>query len=172
MDSGFNDELITKFEQTDKLYTDFYKDDNYSTDIHYVYVNRSNEIVKIRRESFILTSPNIIHRDELIGILKRNSIDDSIQYSILSILRYNVNLDVEDVVHFLKNETGYSFLSTIKNIDDVRFDKTISTFQDLNDIILVFYEKSSSNHSSTNITKKVYLTSHKRRKTTRKQHKG
>jgi hypothetical protein len=171
MESTFNNEQITKFEQTDKLYFDFYKDDNYYTDIHYIYVNSSNEVVKIRREPFILTTPNIIQRDELLGILKRNSIDDSIQYSLLSILKYNMNLNPEDVVHFLKNETSYSFLSTVKNIDDVRFDATISTFQDLNDIILVFYEKSQNNHSN-NITKKVYLSPHKHRKTTRKQHKG
>jgi len=165
---------IVKFKQEDKLYADFYKDDNYYIDIHYVYVNRRNEIVKIRREPFILTTPNTICRDELIGILKRNSIDDSVPYSILSILKYNITVNPEDVASFTKDADSESFLSTITNIDDIRIERTISMFQDLNDLMFVFYEKNViSEKSNNNVTKRVYISeTNKRRKTIRKQYKG
>lgn len=165
---------IVKFKEEDKLYSDFYKDDNYYIDIHYVYVNRDNEIVKIRREPFIMTSPNTICRDELIGIFKRNSIDDSVSYSILSILKYNITVNPEDVADFTKDYEHANFLSTITNIDDIRIERTISMFQDLNDLMFVFYEKNSvSEKSNNNATKKVYISNtNKHRKTIRKQYKG
>jgi hypothetical protein len=165
---------ISKFKQEDKLYVDFYKDDNYYIDIHYVYVNRNNEIVKIRREPFIMTTPNTICRDELIGIFKRNSTDDSVPYSILSILKYNITVNPEDVVGFIKDSEHTNFLSTINNIDDIRIERTISMFQDLNDLLFVFYEKNSvSEKSKSNATKKVYIyETNKHRKTIRKQYKG
>ena len=164
------DNQIKQFEKEDKLYADFYKDDNYYVDIHYVYVNRLNEIVKLRREPFILSQPNIIYRDELIGILKRNSIDDEVPYSIRSILKYNITLNVEDVASFIHQIEFDNFLSVINHIDDTRIDKTIAMFQDLNDLVFIFYEKTNN---PNNVTKKVYITDHqKRRKTLRKQYKG
>ena len=165
---------IVKFKQEDKLYSDFYKDDNYYIDIHYIYVNRLDEIVKIRREPFILTSPNTICRDELIGILKRNSVDDSVVYSILSILKYNITVNPEDIIGFIKEYDHDIFLSTITNIDDIRIERTITMFQDLNDIVFVFYEKNIvSDRSNNNETKKVYISkTNKHRKTIRKQYKG
>ena len=171
---SMNNNLIVKFKQEDKLYADFYKDDNYYIDIHYVYVNRLNEIVKIRREPFILTRPNTICRDELIGILKRNSTDDSVPYSILSILKYNITVNPEDVQGFIKDSEQETFLSTVTNIDDIRLERTISMFQDLNDIMFVFYEKpSESSKFNNNGTKRVYISdTNKRRKTIRKQYKG
>ena len=166
-----DENLTVKFKQEDKLYAEFYKDDNYYIDIHYIYVNRNSDIVKIRREPFILTKPNTICRDELIGILKHNSSDDSVQYSILSILKYNFTLDVEDMTNFLKDCSSDDFLATITNIDDVHIDKTISMFQDLNNLIFVFYEKMTD--KSNNVTKRVYISdTSKRRKTIRKQYKG
>jgi hypothetical protein len=136
-------------------------------------VNRRNEIVKIRREPFILTSPNTICRDELIGILKRNSTDDSVPYSILSILKYNITVNPEDVQGFIKDSEHETFLSTVTNIDDIRLERTISMFQDLNDIMLVFYEKTSKSFNlNNNSTKRVYISNtNKRRKTIRKQYK-
>lgn len=132
-----------------------------------------NEIEKIKSENFLMTTPNYILRDEIIGILKRNSIIDNIRYKLLSILKYNVELEPSDIPLFLKNKIDTSFLTINKNIDSIKFERTIDTFQDLNEIIIIFYEnssmKSTENH---NITKKIYLKNtinHK--KATRKQYK-
>lgn len=132
-----------------------------------------NEIEKIKFENFLMSTPNYILRDEIIGILKRNSIIDNIRYKLLSILKYNVELEPCDIPLFLKNKLNPSFLMVNKNIDSIKFEKTINTFQDLNELIIIFYEnpelKSNNNNS---ITKKIYLrsiTNHK--KTTKKQYK-
>jgi hypothetical protein len=64
---------------------------------------------------------------------------------------------VEDVSSFL-NEKSYTdeYLVSIKNIDTIKFDRTINMFQDLNDLFFIFYEKSDKKEIK-NITKKVYL---------------
>ena len=76
MELEFNyldDEWINNFENTDKLYEDFYKDDLYYINLRVIYVNRDSEIDKIKRESFLLKEKNLISREEILEILKKNS---------------------------------------------------------------------------------------------------
>ena len=146
MDLDFNkldDDWINNFEKTDRLYQDFYKDDLYYINLQIIYINRLDEIEKIKQESFLMSTPNYISREEIIKILKNNSNDNGRQYRLLSILRYNVTLDPNDVTAFLKNNTNDNFLTIVKNIDAISFEKTINMMQDLNDIIFIFYEKSN-----------------------------
>ena len=170
-----NDDWINNFEKTDKLYQDFYKDDLYYTNLHIIYVNRNNEIEKIKQESFLMTKPNYISREEILEILKNNSIDNGRRYTLLTILKYNVTLDADDISGFLKNNINDDiFLTVVKNIDAISFEKSINMLQDLNDIILIFYEKSDElkKVNPNNITKKIYLTNlNTRKKTFRKQYK-
>ena len=170
-----NDDWISKFEKNDKLYQDFYKDNVYYTNIDFIYINKENEIEKIKQESFLMSVENCITRDELIGLLKRNSIDNNKRYSIMSILKYNINLEDDDIKNFLlsTNSSDYNqhFLTVNKHIDIIKFEKTINMFQDLNNIYFIFYEKSKPLEHSGNsnvITKKVYLTPSYKKKTIKK----
>jgi hypothetical protein len=188
-----DDEWITNFEKTDKLYQDFYKDDLYYTNLQVIYINRSNEIEKIKQESFLMTTPNYISREEIFQILKKNSTDNERTYKLLTILKYNITLDADDIKVFLKNSNNESsnesnnessnesnndssndnFLSVVKNIDAIPFEKTINMLQDLNDLIFIFYEKSSElkNKNPNNITKKLHLNPNTKKNTIKKQYK-
>jgi hypothetical protein len=154
---------ITNFEKTDKLYQDYYKEDNHYTNIHYIYVNKNNEIEKIKQDFVYMLKPNYIFRDELIGILKRNAIEDNIRYSLLSILKINVTIGPDDIKGFLTSDNldDYTdrFFSLNKNIDTIVFEKTINMFQDLNDILIIFYEENKNDIKSKpkNFTKKIFL---------------
>jgi hypothetical protein len=174
MENELNDEWINNFEKTDKLYQDFYKDNLYYVNLKFIYVNRENEIDKIKQESFLMSSPNYISREEIIQILKESSIDNDKRYSLLSILKYNITLDADEIKNFLlfDNEER-NYLNIIKNIDAIPFDKTISMFQDINDLILVFYEKSNElkKNDPNNVTKKIYLRSNTNKKTIKKRYK-
>jgi len=157
-DCLLDDTWIVEFEKTHKLYHDYYKDDLYYTNLHFIYVNKDSEITKIKQESFLMSSCNSVSREEVVGLLKRNSTEDNVKYSILSILRYNITLDVEDVGSFMKNTTASyeSFLTTIKNIDAIRFERTINLFHDLNDLLFIFYEKTEDTKQH-NSTKRVFF---------------
>jgi hypothetical protein len=156
---------IADFEKTDELYKDFYKENNYYVNVHYVYTNTNNEIDKIKQEIAYMSKPNYILRDELIGFIKRNSNDNNKRYSLLSILKINIDLQPTEIKDFLIEDYGEhyknQFCTIVKNIDTIIFEKTINMFQDLNDIYIIFYEKSNTNTNNTkpnNITKKIYLT--------------
>jgi hypothetical protein len=170
-----NDDWINNFEKNDKLYQDFYKDNVYYTNIDIIYINNENEIEKIKQESFLMSVENCITRDELIGLLKKNSIDNNKRYSLMSILKYNITLEDNDIKNFLlsTNSSDYNehFLTINKHIDTIKFEKTINMFQDLNNIYFIFYEKSKNieHYGNSNIiTKKVYLTPSYKKKTIKK----
>jgi hypothetical protein len=151
-----NDDWINKFEETDKLYQDFYKESLYYINLKIIYINKNNEIEKMKQEPFLMTKPNIIYRDEIIQILKNNLIYENKKYTILTILKYIINLDPDDIINFVNDKENFNFLNITKNIDDIRFEKTINMFQDLNDLIFIFYEKTFDNKKSTNFSKKRY----------------
>ena len=69
-----DDEWIHNFEKSDQLFKDFYTDDVYYTNLHLIYINKNSEIEKIKEEKFIMQAPNLITKEEIIGILKKNSI--------------------------------------------------------------------------------------------------
>ena len=169
-DEILDDDWLTKFSETDKLYQDFYKDDVYYTDIHFVYINKNNEIVKINQESFLLKNKNYIMREELVGLIKRNSIVDSTRYSVMSILKYNITLDPTNIKSFVfGGDHDEVYMTPIKNIDTIKFDKTIHMFNDLNDLLIILYEKPVTN--SNNSPRKVYLQTKTKPEGTRKQYK-
>ena len=185
---NLDDKWIHEFENTDKLYRDFYKDDLHYVTLRIIYVNRNSEIDKIKQDSLLMSKPNYITQEEVLGILKKNSIDHERRYSLLSILRYNIDLDSEEVPNYLvkcNNTEGLGigggnilnshYLSVIKNIDTIKFERTINLFHDLNDLIIIFYEKSDEfkrpDHNTT--TRRVHLRKNSHgKKTIRKQYKA
>jgi hypothetical protein len=172
--NNLDDDWINEFEKTDKLYQDFYKDDLYYINLRVIYVNRNNEIDKITHESFLLTTKNHISREEILGILKKISTNNETHYTLLSILRYNINLEPDEIKNYLNSDSNNNYLSVIKNIDAITFEKSISMFQDLNDLIFILYEKSSElkRVNPNNNTKKIYLGNFSsNRKTIRKRYK-
>jgi hypothetical protein len=173
MDNELNDDWINIFEKNDKLYQDFYKDNLYYINIDFIYINKDDEIEKIKQDTFLMSVENSITREELIGLLKRNSIENDKRYSLLSILKYNITLDTDDVKNFLlcDNLLEYNeqFLTINKHIDTIHFQKSINMFQDLNNIYFIFYEKIKDTPSCNDImTKKIYLNNSSKKKTIRK----
>jgi len=173
MDIMLDDDWIKKFDNIDNVYKDFYKDDIYYVNLKFIYVNRNNEIEKIRYETFLLSKPNCISREEILQILKNSSNQDERRYSLLSLLKYNITMDNDDIQRYIQLNEERNFLSVIKNIDTIMFNKTINMMQDLNDLILVFYEKSNElkEKNPYNSTKKVFLGHNKNKKTIKKQYK-
>ena len=161
-----DDSWINDFESNDKPYNDLYKDNIFSVNVNIIYINKDNTIEKVTEEPFLLQNQNIISREEIIGIIKKKSMMNNNSYSLLSIIKYNITLNPEDVHLFLRtNNFDYYnevFCSSLKHIDSIVFDKTIIAFQDLNTLFLLFYEKDKNNvmKNNANNTRKIYLRSH------------
>ena len=172
-----NNEWIRKFDETDKLYKDFYKADIYYTNLNIIYLNSENEIEKIKQESFLLSRCNYITIEEIIQILKENMSEQSKKYSLLSILKYNITLNPENIMSYLSHDPSThntDFLTSINHITPITFEKSIHMFHDLTDLIIIFCDKSVKSCSHNNVTKKIVLRSnrHAKRNTLRKQYKA
>lgn len=142
LNDDLNDAWISDFEQTDQLYKDFYKENLYYINLKFIYVNRSNEIDIIKTDTFLMSKPSYITQEELSQILNKGRIVNNRLYSLLSMIKYNVTLDVDEVQRFLSlKDNNLNFLTDIKNVGDIPFEETITMFQDLNDLVFIFYEK-------------------------------
>jgi hypothetical protein len=148
-----DDNWIHEFEENDKLYKDFYKDDLYFVKLKFIYLDAEHNINKIKDESYLLMNPNFISREEMIQILKTNCIDNSKKYSLFAILKFNFTLNADEMHKYIMNKDDHDYLSIIKNINTIYFEKSISMFQDLNEVIFIFHEKSVDQ----SLTKKVYF---------------
>jgi hypothetical protein len=172
-----DDSWLKEIDEINKLYQDFYLDDVYYTNLHFIYINKSNEIEKIKEEMLLMKSPNCISREEIIGILKNNMIENNIRYTLLNILKCNVSLNPEEIEIFMKtddfSEYTDKFITSVRHIDTLMFERTINMFQDLNDIFFILCEKSNveininTNTNKNSYTKKVFL-KNKNKKTHRR----
>lgn len=163
-----DDKWIQDFEKNDKLYEDFYLEDVYYTDIHFVYVDRHNNIEKMTEESFLMSNKNEINRDEISQLLRRSALKNNKKYSLLDVLKCNITLKPEDISVFIStsNVDDYfgKFVNTAETNKSITFEKTINMFQDLNDLLFILYEcapnsfsktrKRQQHHQSTNCNKK------------------
>ena len=166
---------IQDFERIDNEYKIYYTEEISFIRIHSIYLNLNNEIEKMREEKILLKTPGILLKEELLSIIKHNSFSNEIKYSLLSILKFNINLEPIHLKTFLRNKNvsiGNTFLQSIKNIDSIKFDKTISMFHDINEILIIFYPKIRKNttpdQKDHNRTKKIFINSNTKKKTKKK----
>ena len=161
-----DDTWIQDFEKIDKPYHDFYKENVYYIHVNFFYINKENEIDKITNEIFFMKNHNVVSREEIIYIIKHNSHYNASMYSLFSILKYNFTVNPEEITDFLKTSNNDYYreqnLTIVKHVDKIDFEKTISMFQHLNALIIIFYEKNKENNVkkdniNNNYTKKIYL---------------
>jgi hypothetical protein len=175
---------LQEFETLNNDYKNYYTEDLSFIRIHTIYVNNDNDIEKVREEKVLLKTPGILLKEELLGIIKHNCFSNGIKYSLLSILKFNINIEPIHLKTFLKSKNtniGSSFLQSIKNIDSIKFEKSISMFHDINDLVIIFHKKNTTNllsgstFTSTSLTdiknrtKKVFINHNSKKKTRRKE---
>ena len=163
---------LTDFEKLDNEYKNYYAEEMSFIRIHSIYVNKDNNIEKLMEEKILLKNPGILQKEELLRIIKNNSFSNNIKYSLLSILKFNINVEPIHLTNFLRNKdenVGTSFLQSIKNIDSIKFEKSISMFHDINDIFIIFHQKININPKSKFYTKKIFINPNNKKRTKRKE---
>jgi len=174
---ALDDSWIVNFNDTDKLYSDFYKDNVYYINVTIIYINGEHEIERMKKDTFLLSRPNELLYEELIRILKDNATNNNKKYGLMSILKYNFDIEPADMRFYLRHgnkeedDDEYNYLFPIQHINNIVFQKTISMFQDLNELVILFYEKPqpSKRHSHTQSMK--HHISNSCKKTVKKRYK-
>jgi len=159
-DNEYN-KWIEDFETQEKTYKTYYNEDNEVIRFYFIYMDTNKQIETIRKESFILSKPNRIAKEELVDILKKNTSLNEKQYALHSIDKYNFSLDSSDISNFLREDNNsLKFITPITKLDTIYFEKTITMMQDLNDIY-VFYIKKEIKPGKANVnntTRRVVFT--------------
>lgn len=161
---------INKFEDEEKVYEKFYPDKVNSIKIFSLYVNKDCILDKVKETDYDLLNENILKKIELVRLIKERKKDDGVNYKLISLIKYNVDLKPEEIKGYVLNKKEYKFIDSLRELRDINFYDTIGMFEDLNSIFLVYYEFNEK--LKQNKTKKIYFnhsnhSSH--RKTKRKQ---
>lgn len=166
---------IQDFDKIDNEYKMYYTEELSFIKLNIIYVNIYNEIEKIKEEKILLRNPGMLPKEELLRIIKNNAFLNKIKYSLLSILKFNINLEPTHLKTFLRSKNksiGDTFLQSIKYLDCIKFDKSITMFHDINDIFIIFYHKNknpvlinSDLKYNCNRTKKAAIHSNPKNKT-------
>jgi len=174
---------LEEFDKIDNEYKIYYTEELSFIKVNSIYINKNNEIEKLKEEKIILKMPGTISKEELISAIKHNSFINEKKYSLLSILKFNINIDPLNLKNFIKStdpNIGNNYFHLIKNIDSIKLDKSIGMFHDINELFILFYEKNNnlvvnSENLSKNvmhiITQKHKLNSNTKKKTIKKQFK-
>ena len=168
MDDDIDDSWIKEFKEKEDAYNDFYKEETRSIRLYFLYVNTSNTLESIKSDSLILEEKGVVTKDQLVSIIKRNQRSNTVKYRLLSLIKFNIDIEPCDVMSFVDgtDKSRDEFTTSERYLDDIKFQDTICMLQDLNSLFFVFYEDNRKTPHST--TKKIVLSSGMR-KTRRKR---
>lgn len=136
---------INDFETIDKSYNIFYKDNIDFICVNYVYLNEKSEIERVKSENIILPKKNVLPSEALLSLIKTNQFK---QYKFSFMLKYNFSMEPEEIKSMNTSGISSEYLQELNKIDDIQFEKTITMFQDLNELTL-FFLPFLKNHNKT-----------------------
>ena len=146
---NLDSDWITEFETIDTTYNKFYKENIDVICVTCVFVNKDNLIEHVKREQVVLRPQNILSYDVLMNMIDKYK--KSLPYVFDFIIKYNLTIDPSEMKHIVKHDLHEQYISEISKIDNILFENTISMFQDLNEIIVVFRSKDKilNSHNKT-----------------------
>ena len=132
---------IEEYEAEDNSYKRFYPETISRIKASILYINKKNELEKIREEMIYLSVPNMIKGEEMIHLIKSHNITDAIKYKLVSILVYNIDIQPNELKNYLNGYERYDFITNLQNIDDYELKSTLAYLQKVNNIYIIFNEK-------------------------------
>tara|TARA_B100002019_G_C21073215_1_gene500050 strand:- start:263 stop:787 length:525 start_codon:yes stop_codon:yes gene_type:complete len=159
-----DDSWIKEIEEEEKDYNSFYKEENETIRVNYIYIDKSSKIYYVKKEILMLEEKKI-DKTKLIFLLKKNKNYNNKNHKLISILQYNIDLSPEDLGLYLKDNNNFNFLTVKSSLNELKWDDSINLFKDLNSLHIIYYEDSVKKSSNT---KKVYIRKLNKRKSRRK----
>tara|TARA_B100001989_G_scaffold155278_1_gene110908 strand:+ start:10356 stop:10934 length:579 start_codon:yes stop_codon:yes gene_type:complete len=161
MEEEEHDTLTTKWleevEAYNMTYDSFYKDDVFSIKICKIYVNVDKHIERVSCERVDLEKKNVISDKEFAKLISNNNHHGKKKYRVFRAYLYNMDTDPDDLVKFIKSGEYRPLVREVSVNESLYIKETISQFQKLNMIYIVFKEinTSSPNKKATRKTGRV-----------------
>ena len=163
---------IDNLKNAESVYNDFYKESVQSITVFLLYVNKENELEHIHTDKCLLSEDGVIKRDIILSFIKQYQLLFTVHYKLLSLLKYNINLEPIDIDEFIEEDTLMSekrFLSSEKYLNDIHFEESIQMFQDMNALFFIFYEEKDKDKTTKNsLTKRVKFSDHSNKSKTKR----
>jgi hypothetical protein len=191
-DEKIDTSWIANFKSEEESYNHFYKEPLPSIMLYVLYVNTHKELIHVDIHRCLLAENGWLKRDRIIALIKQYQMRESVKYKLNSILRYNIDLNPDEISAYASNagtsnagtDAGTStsnagtststddtnrFLTAEKYLDDIHFNDSITMFHDLNALYFLFSEEKVQ-PASVNQTKRITLAM-KKHKTMRNKYK-
>ena len=98
---------ITEFEKDEEIYKDFYKDPIESIKIFLLYVDNNNSLFHIKKKLYTLDNSQI-KKESLMKIIKEHMFHNKKKYRPISILKWNIDMEPEDISSYLKESSKFA----------------------------------------------------------------
>lgn len=163
MDINFEDNWIKNFENEENEYKQFYNENVEIIEIFFIYLN-NDEIYHIKNFKEYIANSTLKY-ERIISLLKENQINFESKHKVISILNYQIDIISENIKKMVSYDLNPGTLYSIKNIKDIKFEKTVSILQDLNSVFFIL--KKNDDNNKNKLTRRIYLNSNTK-KTKRK----
>jgi hypothetical protein len=148
---------IKEFEEDEEIYKDFYKDPIESVRVFLLYVDNTNNLFHIKKSMCPLNN-SLIYKETLMKIIKENMFHNKTKYRPISILKWNITMEPDEIPKYMRDDNKLNFLTVEKKIDTLKFDDSINLFHNINSLYIVYHQ---SWKSFNNRTKKIYISKKK-----------
>jgi len=155
-DSDIDETWINEFKKNEEVYDDFYKDKVEQIKLFYLYVSSTNNVESIKKDSIQLDTDGILKKNKIIELILQHQNYNSIKYKLLSLIRFNMDIEPEQIKEFVyttNKDKPSQFITSEKYLNDIKYSDTIHIFQDLNCLYFIFYEEKSKITNTKTITK-------------------
>ena len=163
----FDSEWIKDYEEKENEYKKFYKEEVNIIDVIFLYINHDNEIYNVKNfKEYIANSQ--INYERIIEIIKNYQNNMDMKHKLMGLLNYKIDIDPENIKQLFNYNINPGTLYSIKNINNINFDKTINLLQDLNSVIFIFKENRKVENMNNRTTRRIIL--HQKQKKTKRKY--
>jgi hypothetical protein len=158
---------LTNFKNAEAKYTPFYKEPITSIRLYVLYI-KEKEIIHREIDRCSLDPQNSLKRERIMKYIKYYQEHEATHYKLKSLLRYNIDLNPEEVGDFVNGAAvNDRFLTSEKYLDDIHFNDSITMFHKLNALYFIFFAEPIQ---PVNHTRRIVLAKAKTHKTKRNNH--
>jgi hypothetical protein len=173
-DEKLDTSWVEEFKEAEYNYNAFYKAPLTSIKLYLLYIDKNKEIVSVDTTRCALDAHHKIKHERIFSLVKYYQTRESVNYKLNALLRYNIDLNPDDILDFLNEEdlsANERFMTFVKYSNDIHYNDSIHFFKKLNALYFIFMEDTiqpSSHHLSQ--TKRIKMTT-KHHKTMRNSNK-
>ena len=122
--------------------------------VTYLYISKGNNIKQIKKEKIDLDENSSLSKDKLVAMLNIP------QYKLVGLIKCNTNITIDSIKN--KEENYKNICEDLKQVNELKWDKTTNFLDSLNDLIVLFKLKINKQTKKTKVihnnkTRKVLI---------------